>query len=406
MSDKSDKSIISEKNKSNRFNLKNGLAFAYRMGDLVENSLGNAISSTHLEAPALEGDELQPGMWYRRLIEGGISGDGSEYHIYLKKGTSEHLCIFLSGGGVAWNEYTAARPVTGGKMTAGLPNYYWNNLRPFTQIMNIHIGITDIANPLNPFRDWNFIIITYATGDFHVGCNDFPYRAEDGSDQVVHFRGHSNFTGAMKEAKTFFPHPDKLLIAGDSAGAFAVPVLTDEIIEKNYPECDDVTLLSDSGQLLYPHWRHTAREIWKADASVWKPIHTSNITMDWYRRLYSKYGDRLRYLYASSTHDYLLSAYYNDIVNKKYMTDSDVQEAFYHQLQDMVKEFSDMAPESGFFINEFKNLTVYPGLRGGTIHTAVRQIAFWTKTWEGISMAQWLADAVNGKVFSVGRHLL
>ena len=61
----------------------------------------------------------------------------------LKRAQSDNLCVFLSGGGVAWNEYTAARPVTGGKVAAGLPNYYWNNLRPFTQIMNINIGIMD-----------------------------------------------------------------------------------------------------------------------------------------------------------------------------------------------------------------------------------------------------------------------
>ena len=41
--------------------------------------------------------------------------------------------------------------MTGGKVAAGLPNYYWNNLRPFTQIMNIHTGITEIGNPRNPF---------------------------------------------------------------------------------------------------------------------------------------------------------------------------------------------------------------------------------------------------------------
>ena len=75
----------------------------------------------------------------------------------------------FSGGGVAWDEYTAARPVTGGKMAAGLPHFYWNNLRPLTQLMNIHVGITDENNAQNPFNEWNFVIITYSTGDFHIG---------------------------------------------------------------------------------------------------------------------------------------------------------------------------------------------------------------------------------------------
>lgn len=397
---------ISIKSRSNNFNLKHGLAFAYRVGDFFENSIGKTIADTSLAAPVLDG-EPQPGTWYRILIPEGVSGDGSCYYIYLKKGTSDHLCLFFSGGGVAWNEYTAARPVTGGKVAAGMPNYYWNNLRPFTQIMNIHIGITEAANPLNPFNDWNFVIITYATGDFHVGNHDFPYEAEDGSQQVVHFHGYRNFQEAMKVAQGFFPAPDKLLIAGDSAGAFAVPALSDEILQQSYPACSDVTLFSDSGQLLYKHWRRTAREIWKADEKIWKPLHTSNITMDWYHRLYEKYGDRIRYLYASSTHDYLLSAYYNDVTHKRYHTDADVQEAFYHQLQEMVLDFKQMAPSSGIFLNDWKNMMVMKtGLHGGTVHTAVRQINFHMKTRSGVTMAQWLSDAVNGNVYDVGMELL
>ena len=223
----------SHKSSSNKFNLSQGLAFAYRAGDFFENSIGKTIADTALAAPVLDG-EPQLRTWYRVLIPAGVSGDGSEYYIYIKKAASDHLCLFFSGGGVAWNEYTAARPVTGGKVVAGMPNYYWNNLRPFTQIMNIHTGITEAANPLNPFNDWNFVIITYATGDFHVGNNNFPYEAEDGSEQVVHFHGYHNFQEAMKISAKLFPNPDKLLIAGDSAGAFAVPALSGEIMEQTY----------------------------------------------------------------------------------------------------------------------------------------------------------------------------
>lgn len=232
---------MQEKSVSNRFNLNHGMAFAYRLGDFVEKTVGNAITASHLEAPVPEGD-ISDGAWYRLPVSEGLSGDGSEYYVYVRQGTSRHLCIFFSGGGMAWNEYTAARPVSGGKLTAGMPNYYWNNLRPFTQIMNIRVGLTDLVNPLNPFKDWSFLIVTYATGDLHVGENDFPYTAEDGSQQIVHFHGRRNFRAAMEHAVVYFPDPDKLLIAGDSAGAFAVPALTDEILSRYYPKCTDATL--------------------------------------------------------------------------------------------------------------------------------------------------------------------
>lgn len=388
------------KNDSNRINLRNGLTFSSRVGEFVDNSISSVIASAFL-APRLEG-EPSSDTWYRLPVPEGISGDGSEYYIYIKKGSSSNLCIFFSGGGVAWDEYTAARPITGARRARGLPNFYWNNLRPITQLMNINTGITDTNNPANPFRDWSFIVIAYATGDLHIGNNDFPYTSEDGTRRLVHFRGHSNFRYAMKHALPMFPSADKLLIAGDSAGAFAVPALTDEILSDFYPACRDVTVLSDSGQLMYTRWEHTAREIWAADPSFWKPIHTRNLTMDWYESLYSKRKDTIKYLYACSTHDYLLSAYYNDIVSKRYATNAAVRDVFNAQLMEMCDRFKAMTPKSGIYLNSWPNLIViYPGLRGGTVHTALRRLNFYSKLDCDVTMAKWLEDAVNGDIYDV-----
>ncbi len=393
---------MAEKNRLIKWNLNNGIVFASKFGDLVENRIGNAIENSVLEAPVLEG-EPKAKKWYKIPLENGLSGDGSPYHIYFSKGTTDHLCIFLSGGGVAWNEYTAARPVTGGKVASGQPNYYWNNLRPFTQIMNINVGITDLKNPINPFKDWSFVVVTYATGDFHVGDSEFPYKAEDGSEQILHFHGHKNFVEAMKVARKHFPYPDKLLIAGNSAGAFAVPALAGEIVEDYYPHCMDVTLLSDSGLLLYKKWRKTAKHIWQTKEETWKAIHSENITLDWYRALYEKFGNRFRYLYASSVRDYLLSAYYNDIIKKTYKTDKEVQLIFQKQLEEMVNELIRITPAFHFYFYDWE---IPPITQGGTVHTSVREITFSSRRIEGVSMARWLEDAVNGSPYSIGMKLL
>lgn len=393
---------MSIKNRQNRNNLKAGVVFASRAGDFVENSIGRAIQNSALKAPELPEDPKEM-TWYKVPLERGMSGDGSEYYIYVKLADPRKLCIFLSGGGVAWNEYTAARPVTGGKVAAGQPNFYWNNLRPFTQIMNIGVGITDIAGDKNPFKGWSFVVITYATGDFHIGNNDYPYKTEDGRDEVVHFHGYVNFLESMKVAKSLFPNPSSLLIAGNSAGAFAVPALAGEIVDNYYQKTRNVTLFSDSGQLLYKQWRKTAKTIWQAKESFWKPLRTDNITLDWYRDLYTRYGDRFRYLYSSSVRDYLLSAYYNDIINKKYKTDADVQEDYYRQLKEMVGQLKELTPYFGIFLNEWKLPII---TMGGTVHTSVREPHFTIFTQNGISMADWLKDAVEGKVYDVGLDLL
>ena len=378
------------------------------MGDGIENQIGKTVQS-RLEVSDLDvsdSAEIPEEMrWYRVPLPEGISGDGSGYHTYISKGRINNLCIIISGGGVAWNEYTAARPVTGGKVAAGLPNFYWSNLRPFTQLMNINIGITNTKNQANPFARWCFVVVTYATGDFHIGNSEFEYKGEDGEDSVLHFAGHRNFTEAMKVAVRLFPNHDKLLVAGNSAGAFAVPALAGEISDKYYPGCRDITLLSDSGQLLYKDWKKTAKDVWKADESFVARLHSDNPTVDWYETLYLKYGARFRYLYASSTRDYLLSSYYNDIMTRQYKTDRDVQQAFYDQLVYMTGQLKSITGDFHFYIFDWPMLPLAVG-KGGTVHTALKEISFASKKSDDITMADWLMDQVNGNMYDTGMGLL
>ncbi len=383
--------------------------FLEKAGDFMESKVGERIENSRYEAPELSPEAAtspaalsSPGVWYRLPIPEGLSGDGSEYHIYVRRGRTDHLCVFLSGGGVAWNAYTASHPITTGRIFADAPNYYWSNLRPVTQLMNIHLGITSNAER-NPFHDWNFIVITYSTGDFHVGESDFHYETEDGKEEVLHFVGHRNFRASMDRAVRLFPSCTKLLIAGNSAGAFAVPALAGEIADDYYPMAEDVTLLSDSGQLIYRHWKHTARDLWKTKENIWKAIHSENITLDWYEMLMRRNQGRFRCLYASSTRDYVLSAYYNDVTTKTYKTDAEVQEIFYEQLKEMVKSLRDICPGISFFINDWTS----PLTRGGTIHTVVREPYFLLpQKQSGVSMAKWLIDAIGGKRCDIGMELL
>ncbi len=373
-----------------------------QFGDFVENSISKRIVEKDLLAPILP-ENPEKKTWYRVPIPMGKSGDGSEYYIYVKLADPKKLIIFFSGGGVAWDEYTAARPISGGKVAADLPNYYWNNLRPFTQIMNIDMGIMNMKDAENPFKDYSIIDITYATGDFHVGNNEFPYMGEDNEQHVLHFNGYMNFLESMSVAKNLVPNPKKLLIAGNSAGAFAVPALTDEIISMWYKDVKDITLLSDSALLLYSKWKMTAREVWHAPAAICDRITSDNITLSWYRTLYDKYRDRVRYLYSSSTRDYVLSAYYNDVTYKKYKTDADVQSAYYNQLVEMVQELKEITPDFTMFINNWEIPII---TKGGTVHTAVREPYFTKFKQDEITMSKWLFDAVNGALYDVGMDLL
>ncbi len=376
---------------------------AVSAGNFVEHSLGNRIEKGGAEAPVMP-EEPEKYIWYRIPIDDGMAGDGSGYHIYVRYGADmDRLCIFFSGGGVAWNEKMAKKPVTGGRVAAWKPNYYWNNLRPFTQIMNINVGITDTREQ-NPFYDWNMAVITYATGDFHLGSNVFLYSDDDGIRRTLHFVGHDNFRLAMERISHYFKDPQKLLLAGDSAGAFATPALAPEVIEDYYPNAKDVTLFSDSALLLRAGWKETIREMWGAPSAIYNSVHSSNITADWYEDMTKRYGDRCRYLYASSIHDYLLSAFINEEESGEYYTDEATQKKYADSLKIMCERMASYDEPVRFFIYDYRMPVIFG--RGGTIHTAVRSPHFYLKNREGLSMSQWLFDAVEGRCYDVGLDLL
>lgn len=386
------------------------------VGSFVENSIGSFIEHRREAPELLPGTEPVPFVWYRKPVPEAICGDGSPFHMYLRRGSSDKLVIFLSGGGMAWNAYTAARPVTGAATAAMEPNFYWNNLRPFTQIMNINIGITQ-NDTQNPFYDWNFIVVPYATGDFHVGNGELAYTDLDGQPRILRFHGRANARAVLAAGHDYFPSAGKILIAGDSAGAFAVPALAEEIVTKWYPDCPDVTLLSDSGQLLTEDWKRIARNVWGASREIYAPLNSRNITLDWYRRLLVKFPKRFRLLYASSTHDYLLSTFFNDMANEVFETDEAVREIFARQLSEMIRGFLQLDPSFTFFINNWEN-PLFTKAQRGTIHTVVRTLYFFVQNMapeghlpghanvSGVTMAQWLADQIGGDRYDVGTGLL
>ena len=371
-------------------------------GDLVEHSLGDGLEGSRWEAPVLE-KKMRGGVWYRIPIEEAMSGDGSGYHIYARYKHKKKLCIILSGGGIAWNRKMAAYPTTGARKMTWQPHYYWNNLRPVTQIMNINVGITD-THRRNPFRGWSMAVISYSTADLHVGNSSMEFVTDEGQTDVLHFNGYNNFTLAMDHIRELFPEAETILIAGDSAGAFAVPALAPEILTTWYPTCNDVTVLSDSALLEREGWEYTLKNIWHAPDHLVHAAHGSDLTYDWTSLMMSRLGSRCRYLYASSVHDYLLSAYQREVTSGEFSTDENAQADYAKRLAAMIERMQHLPRRVHFFINDHPMVPVIG--RGGSVHTCVRTPQFFSKVENEVSMAQWLRDATEGKLYDIGLDLL
>ena len=105
--------------------------------------------------PKLEG-EPEIGKWYDVPVEIAKSSDDSEWHGIFRKGTENKVVVYFFGGGVSITPETSE----------GGTKFYATNMmaQDFVALGGIGSNAED-----NPFKDWSFIVIPYATGDFHAG---------------------------------------------------------------------------------------------------------------------------------------------------------------------------------------------------------------------------------------------
>ena len=105
--------------------------------------------------PKLSG-EPELGIWYEIPVESAKSSDGSEWHGIFRKGTENKVVVYFFGGGVSITPETSE----------GGNKFYATTVQAQDFVAQGGIGSTAEDNP---FKDWSFIVIPYATGDFHAG---------------------------------------------------------------------------------------------------------------------------------------------------------------------------------------------------------------------------------------------
>lgn len=137
--------------------------------------------------------------------DGPICIAGTPYTVFTRPGKSDHLLIYENGGGACWQDF-----------------YFCNILsdnNPPT--LPVAAGIWDLDNKDNPFAEHSLVYLPYCDGSVHSGDNDvvdasFPF------GPVRFHRGLRNQSAGMDLAKTLFPNPSKITVAGSSAGGVGV----------------------------------------------------------------------------------------------------------------------------------------------------------------------------------------
>jgi len=335
--------------------------------------------------PQLQG-EPAVGQWYEIPVEGALCFDGSPWHGMFRKGRSDCLLVWFFGGGVSISEETTR---LGGQ-------FFSTSLRGQDYVAQMGIG-SDRAE--NPFRDWSCVAVPYASGDFHVGCGTCRYR-ENGEERTVYHHGFRNYSGLMDCLRPLLGAPEKVLIAGFSAGAFGAALLADDLLSR-FPSAKSRTVCIDSALMIRTGWRETVRDLWQAPPVIWEKLTTEDLVTDSLAALSEKYGDDLSILFDCSYRDFAFSAFQSYIDTGVRENTQQRGDVFHALLCDMVRRLQKEVKNIGIFI---WNYNEDPD-NHNTQHTVLPRNLFDPLDGD-VSVCDWIRDAVEGRVYSCGLELL
>jgi hypothetical protein len=169
-------------------------------------------------------EEVSPGVleYFFSGLDAPICYTGNEFSMFTRDGNSDDLMIFLQGGGFC--SPTACEAVESGI--------------PF-----ISFGILNPNDPSNPTADFNVGYVPYCDGSGMMGDREVDSDGDGTNDRF--FRGIQNLSASLDVISQRYPTPDKILLAGNSAGGFAVHAAL-PLVRKIYPDVR-IEVINDSG---------------------------------------------------------------------------------------------------------------------------------------------------------------
>lgn len=181
----------------------------------------------------------------------GYPGTDKTYSFWAKRGKSENLVVYFEGGGACWDNLTCTFPIMNG-LPEQVPQFFMPAVPADANPAN-YSGIFQSSNPANPVKDWSMVYIPYCTGDLHTGSSTKTYYNAGhpvfqwlpGEFQIEH-RGFDNFMVVLDFVTRKFREPEKVLVAGSSAGGYGATANA-PWIQRSYPEAK-LSVLADASQ--------------------------------------------------------------------------------------------------------------------------------------------------------------
>ena len=186
-----------------------GMTGATRIAaERVMASMSKQLNEPPEEEPLLTNSDNLERYWLDPSFDKARCLDGSPYAYYFRPAPagSEHAndwVIFLQGGGVCMSLIDCTLRVS----TSLGSSYGWSQTRGALNM------VTNNAT-LNPFWDFNHVLLPYCTGDTHTGT-DSGLNA-----YFLFFAGHLNLEASFTQLKRDhnLGHADNVIFSGESAG--------------------------------------------------------------------------------------------------------------------------------------------------------------------------------------------
>ena len=356
--------------------------------------IGVLVYAFVLQYPKLKNNP-KVGKWYRVTNSDMKTSEGDRYRAFFKKGSENKVLIYFAGGGVSINEEMARNDT------------YNTSEIAIDVLANVTMNMGGLASEVDgsPFENWSIILFPYATGDFHAGTGEFHYTDTDGKEKILYHNGYVNYSETMKMVmeKAGLDNIDTVLVTGYSAGGFGAALLSDDVFTNYFPNAESKNVLVDASLLLNDDWHSIATDVWQTPKEISDKLVSNNLTLDCFVSLHEKYGEDINLLFDCSTRDGDLAKVQN------YFDDGimDVDEKQADEFQQILKETIPQFKEAGVSLFIWDGVAWYDDLRNMTAHTIIATPAVWLPFEEQKqSIAQWLADAIDGNLSDYGVELI
>ena len=339
--------------------------------------------------------DLPLNQWMRiDLSDKTRCSDGSEYRIYARRAGSDNLLIHFAGGGMAWDAQSASHPIS----LTNLNGFYFPIIWEITRATLGGIFAQD--NPRNPFADWNEVYIPYCTADFHIGHASIDYTLENGQSLTIYHNGRQNVTEALDWIYATFKQPSKVVVSGESAGAFA-STFWSPLIATHYPRAATFNV-SDGAYLDTPLWANIVNTVWKADTETMLGFTpTDNLINSAYLRPTQSTSPHITYLQINTLYDGVLTYFASVLNNQK--DDSSFIKAWSQAMRASAKGVAGSDLDYNYYLTDYGLDTN----SGTTPHTSVSGNLFYDIRQDNIALADWVRRIVIGaEHVSVGSEFL